>query len=240
MKPRVSVVVPVLNEERYLEATLLSLRNQSFRDFELIVVDNGSVDLSPQIAQRYADKVLWEAQRGSPWAMHRGFSEAKGEFVATADADTLYPSHWLETMIKALDRPGVVGVYGPIGFRESGTVGRWLQVAGYTLLVGCCRLLGVHLVGASNFGVRREAYFAVGGYPPVAHWASSDVRLAQRLTRLGQVRFVPTLVCWTSNRRFAHKEGTWRIFRAWLDVVLRQEKMTLEEYWGIRGGKEQR
>jgi len=233
--PTVTVVVPVLNEESFLAETLASLRNQTFADFELIVVDNGSTDRSPEIARQFAEKVLVEPRRGSAWAMHRGFTEARGRFLASADADTIYPSDWLPKMVHALSRPGVVAAYGPLGFRESRKEGRALQVGGYTLFVGLSRVLGLHQVGAANFGMRKDAYIAAGGYPPLARLASSDLRLARRLAQLGEVRFVPTLVCYTSNRRFARGNllrGGRQVVRCWLDIALRRDRLTGDDYWG--------
>lgn len=234
---RVTVVVPVLNEERLLEDTLRSLRAQTFTDFELIVVDNGSTDRSLEIARGFTDYVLCEPECGSAWAMHRGISEATGTIIACADADTIYPPRWLERMMKALDKDGVVAVYGPMAFRDGRRICHAFEILGYTLFVMLSRALRVHQVGAANFGMRRDAYFAAGGYPPVAHLASPDLRLALRLTRLGKVRFVPGLVCYTSGRRFA-RGGTLgevvRVARCWLDVVLRRERVASEDYWAGR------
>ena len=232
--PRVTIVVPVYNEEAFLEETLKSLRAQTFKDYELIVVDNGSTDCSPEIARKWADVVLKEHVRGWAAAVHRGFSAAKGEFLVSADADTFYPKDWLHRLVHALDRPGCVAVYGPLAFRESSRVARGAQVLGYMVLWGLSRIFGVRLVGGANFGVRREAYLAVGGYPAIGPLASPDVRLVQRLARLGKVRFVPNMVCYTSNRRFkqvGYLRGSLEILRFWLDVALRLDRLTNEDYY---------
>jgi len=57
--------------------------------------------------------------------------------------------------------------------------------------------------------MRKDAYFAVGGYPPLVERASPDFRLALRLARIGRVRFAPTMVCYTSNRRFSRVNPLW-------------------------------
>ncbi|HAZ30744.1 TPA: glycosyltransferase family 2 protein [Candidatus Acetothermia bacterium] len=236
-KPTVTVVVPVLNEEEFLEETLRSLRAQTFTDFELLVVDNGSTDRSPEIARGFTDRVLCEPRRGSAWAMHRGFSEATGVIIVSADADTIYPPQWLERMVKELGRDGVVAVYGPMGLHDAQQSSRAFAVVGYTLFAVLSRALGVHQVGAANFGMRRDAYCAAGGYPPLARLASPDLRLALRLKRLGKVRFVSRLVCYTSGRRFAHGSALGevaRVGRCWLDVVRRREEITSDEYWAGR------
>ena len=233
MPPRVTVVVPALNEERWLPATLESIRAQRFKDYELIVVDNGSSDRTPEIAHEFADRVIHEGKRGAVYAMHRGFTEAAGELVVTADADTLYPPGWLGRMVRALSRPRTVAAYGPMGFRESPPPMRALQAAGYMLLAWGSRAFRVPLAGAANLGIRKDAYFQVGGYPPLAHLASPDFRLLMRLSRLGKVRFVPTMVCWTSGRRF-QKGGlkSWlRALELWWDVASGRDRILAEEYW---------
>lgn len=234
---RVTLVVPVLDEEIFLAETLTSLRNQTFTDFELVVVDNGSTDRSPQIAQEFADRVVIEPRRGALHAMHRGFTEAKGDLIACADADTLYPPRWLERLVASLDKAGVVAVYGPMGFRESSGPARFLQASGYCALAGLSRLCGVRLAGAANLGMRKDAYFSVGGYPPLVERASPDFRLALRLAEIGWVRFAPTMVCYTANRRFIQVNPLWgslEAVRYWLDVASRRDRIPGESYWADR------
>lgn len=237
MRPTITIVVPVLNEEKNLQETLESLRAQTFRDYELIVVDNGSTDESPEIARRYADALLLEKRKGAVWAMHRGFLAAKGEFLVSADADTLYPPNWLEKMVRALSFPRTVAAYGPMGFKESSPPLRKLEVAGYTLLAMLSIVFMPHLSGAANLGFRKDAYFKVGGYEVVGHLASPDFWLSLWLGKLGKVRFVPSMICYTSNRRFV-KLG-WKAiplaFWFWLDVALRRGKLSAQDYWRLVG-----
>ncbi|MGB9861629.1 MAG: glycosyltransferase family 2 protein [Candidatus Bipolaricaulaceae bacterium] len=237
MKPTITVVVPVLNEEEHLEACLRSLRAQSFREYELIVVDNGSTDGSLAIAQRYADRVLHEARVGPDWARHRGFMEAQTELLASADADTIYPEDWLATLVRALARKGVVAVFGPLAFKESPRWRRELELAGYALLTWSMYPLGVPLAGASNFGCRKSAYLAVGGFPPIAHLANADFRLVKRLARVGRVLFLPDLRAYTSNRTFAQL-GPWRVIphtlRIWWDIAWEQNRVPAAHYLAVR------
>lgn len=237
-EPTITVVVPVLNEEGFLAETLRSLRAQTFTDFELIVVDNGSTDGSPEIAARFADRVVVEAKRGALQAMHRGFSEARGELIVGADADTVYPRRWLERMVRALAREGTVAAYGPMGFRESGRPFRVLEAAGYCVLAWLSLLFRVHLCGAANMGMRRDAYLAVGGYPPLEERASPDFRLARLLEGMGRVRFVPTMHCYTSNRRFVRTHpvlSAVEAFRYWFDVATGRDRIPGERYWDLPG-----
>jgi glycosyltransferase involved in cell wall biosynthesis len=243
MKPVITVVVPVLNEEEHLEDCLRSLRAQTFQNFELIVVDNGSTDGSVAIARRYADRVLLETKVGPDLARHRGFVEARTELLASADADTVYPQNWLHLLVHTLQKRGVVAVFGPLGFKESSKARRRLEVLGYTLLTGVMYPLGVPLAGASNLGCRKSAYLAAGGFPPLAHLANADFRLVKRLRRLGRVVFLQKLRAYTSSRTFVAL-GPRRVvphtLRIWFDIAWERDRVPSAHYLSVlqkdRGG----
>jgi len=90
--PKISAIVPVYNAERYLPMLVDSILAQTFRDFELLLVDDGSTDSSPAICDAYAEKdervrVIHKANGGVSSARNRGIEEARGEFVFFADND---------------------------------------------------------------------------------------------------------------------------------------------------------
>lgn len=233
--PYISVIVPVLNEADILERALISIRAQTFSDYELIVVDNGSTDDSPKIAARYANVLLFEAERGYIQAVHRGISEARGEVVTACDADTVYPKGWLERMADCFRKDeAVVAVYGPMGFNDTPRVLGRGAIAGYVLLDLLSRPFGVRLSGGANLGIRRDAYFKVGGYMPKSKLASQDFILVQKLGRIGRVKFIPGLYVYTSARRFMREgfvRGFLRASRLWGDVAFRRHSLTYEAYY---------
>ena len=97
----ISVIVPVYNSERYLEKTLNSILKQSFRDFELILVDDGSADLSGEICDKYSEKdkrivVIHKKNGGICSARNAGMEIAKGRYIAFCDNDDLYLDGLLE------------------------------------------------------------------------------------------------------------------------------------------------
>lgn len=234
MVPLITVIVPVLNEEDFLEDTLRSIRAQSFKDYELIVVDNGSTDKSPEIAMKYADKLIFEERRGSIYAMHKGFEIASGDIITSCDADTLYPRDWLTKMARAFRKNNVVAVYGPMAFRENGPVLRRLTAFSYCLLNGLSNLAGVSLSGAANLGIRKKAYFAAGGYMLNSKIASQDFILVKNLRKIGKVKFCPSMICYTSNRRYTRVNfiyGLREAFKLWLDVALDRNKITYDDYY---------
>lgn len=112
--PLISVVVPAFNEEKYLPACLEAIKNQTFRDYELIVVDNNSSDNTSGVAKKYGARVIKETKQGMTPARERGFLEAKAEIIARTDADTKVNSDWLEIIHNTfLKYPKVVAMTGP-------------------------------------------------------------------------------------------------------------------------------
>lgn len=113
-KPRVSIGVPVYNGARYLAETLDSLLAQTFRDFELIVSDNGSTDRTEEICRSYAERdsriqyYRSETNRGAAWNHNRVFELASGEYFKWQCHDDLCHPEFLEKCKAVLDKDGAV------------------------------------------------------------------------------------------------------------------------------------
>ena len=87
--PLVSIIVPVYNVEQYIRRCIDSILNQSYKNIELIIVDDGSTDSSPQIIKEYIDKAIIVTQRnkGQAAARNTGLSHATGDFLCFVDSD---------------------------------------------------------------------------------------------------------------------------------------------------------
>lgn len=121
--PLISVVIPAYNAEKYLAETLESVRAQTFRDYEVIVVDDGSTDCSFDIAGRF-DGVcrLRQTNRGAAAARNSGISVARGAYVAFLDADDLWMPAKLETQVAYLVRnPQTSWIYSDACVFDSAT-----------------------------------------------------------------------------------------------------------------------
>ncbi|MCG8589944.1 MAG: glycosyltransferase family 2 protein [Proteobacteria bacterium] len=116
--PRVSVVVPAYNRERFLEESLQSILRQTYRDFELLVIDDGSSDRTVEIAESQGDARVRVASNGRnlgiPATRNRGLDLASGEFIAWMDSDDVAHPTRLARQVAFLDshpRHAVVGSY---------------------------------------------------------------------------------------------------------------------------------
>jgi glycosyltransferase involved in cell wall biosynthesis len=106
-KPLISVVIPAYNAEKYLAEALESVRAQTFSDYEILVIDDGSTDRTAEIASSY-DGVLFLTQnnRGAAAARNAGIRAARGAYVAFLDADdTWLPSKLEKQAARLLDNP---------------------------------------------------------------------------------------------------------------------------------------
>ena len=117
MTPLVSIIMPCLNGERYIQTALDSVFAQTFDDFELIVVDNGSTDRTPDILSAINDprlNVLTLAERGVSRARNLGLRQARGAFVAFLDSDDTWNVGFLEKMytVLATNRHAVLAYCG--------------------------------------------------------------------------------------------------------------------------------
>lgn len=107
--PKISVIVPVYNAQAYLEACIRSILGQTWSDLELLLVDDGSTDTSPQICDTFAAqdarvRVIHQSNSGAAAARNRGIQEASGEFIAFVDSDDYIDPDMYDTMLSiALD-----------------------------------------------------------------------------------------------------------------------------------------
>src|SRR5215470_14620707 len=104
--PRVSVIIPVFNAASTVAQAIESVLAQTFSDFEIIAIDNGSTDGSRQVLERYSRqvKVFAEAKRGPSAARNAGVRASSGEYLGFLDADDWWRPTMLERTVQALDR----------------------------------------------------------------------------------------------------------------------------------------
>ena len=127
----ISIIVPIFNAGNFLEETIESVLQQTYTNWELLLIDDGSTDSSPEIALRYAgnypDKVRYlehenHENRGACASRNLGISQAKGEYIALLDSDDVWIAKKLEQQSTILDsHPDVGMIYGTSLYWKSWT-----------------------------------------------------------------------------------------------------------------------
>jgi glycosyltransferase involved in cell wall biosynthesis len=180
--PRVSVIVPCHNGGRFLDGLLASLDSQTFRDFETIIVDDGSTEGATRDKLAGLDpaiRVIHQENRYLPGARNRGFLEARAALVLPLDCDdTLEPTYLAETVPILEDAPADVGfVFTHLRLTDTlaGVLPRHLNRFDqlFLNLLPYCML------------IRRSAWQAVGGYDESMRGGMEDWEFNIRLSRSG-------------------------------------------------------
>ena len=112
MKPKLSVVVPSYNHQDYISETLKSLEKQTFQNFEIIVVDDGSTDRTVEAVKSFPSRarIFTQEHQGVVAARNRGVSLARGEYICFVDSDDVILSDRFEKQVAVLDSDLEVGL----------------------------------------------------------------------------------------------------------------------------------
>ena len=196
--PQVSVVMPVFNAQRYLAEAVESILAQTWRDFEFVIVDDGSTDRSPKLLERYAVrdsriKLIRRPNTGIVGALNDGIAAASGELIARMDADDVALPQRLEKQVAYLaQHPEVVALgsrvtgvdpYGCVLFHSEH------KLAHEEIDAELLRGVGWAIVHPAAM-LRRAAVAAIGGYRPQFQWVE-DLDLFLRLGETGKLANLP-------------------------------------------------
>jgi glycosyltransferase involved in cell wall biosynthesis len=108
--PEVSVIIPTYNRERYVVKAIDSVLRQTFKDYEIIVVDDGSTDNTKEVLKRYGDRInyIYQDNAGVSAARNTGINHARGEWLAFLDSDDEWKAEYLhKQMESARHHPGI-------------------------------------------------------------------------------------------------------------------------------------
>lgn len=208
--PKISIVIPAFNEEKYIENCLLSLLKSEQKtkiNYEVILVDNNSTDKTVEIAQKFKDgmnlKILKEEKQGRGVARARGFEEAKGEIILSADADTIFYSGWIEKLTFEI-KGDVIAVTTSCKIVDCSPLTNGI----FNFIQPSCmvfyRLFFGHFwLSGFSFGILKSVYEKSGGFN-ISLQAQEDLDLSFRVAKLGKIKFINKPVIF-SGRRF--KDG---------------------------------
>jgi GT2 family glycosyltransferase len=197
--PRVSVLMTIYNAAPYLRRTLDSLSAQTFGNWELVAVENGSRDASPRILADWNDARLRAVELpeniGRTAALRLGLERARGQYVAVLDADDLCLPERLRLEVEFLDAHQdavLVGAWTDLIDSKDTVIDHYRPPATHEALIDT--LAGENPIVHSSAMYRREVALEVGGYPQeLAH--SQDMGLWLRLLKRGRMAVLQQTLC---------------------------------------------
>ncbi|NEQ66045.1 MAG: glycosyltransferase [Symploca sp. SIO2D2] len=177
--PTISVIIPAYNAESTIKETIDSILNQTFTDFELIVINDGSQDSTLEVVSSISDsriRVFSFSNAGVSAARNRGIGEAKGKYFSFIDADDLWTPDKLEAQLAALQaNPQAAVAYSWTDWVDES--GQFLRPGSHSKSHGNVLselLFRDFIASGSNPLIRKEALTQVGGFDesltPAADW----------------------------------------------------------------------
>lgn len=242
-----SVVIPLYNKEHYIEKTLKSVLEQTFCDFEILVIDDGSSDNSLMTARKVVSdkiRIIEQKNQGVSVARNTGIQNAKGEYIAFLDADDEWKNNYLETINELTNSYPQSDIYvtayavqmgnGKVNLStrlepEKGCLeSYWLTLA-----------KGYDFVWTSATTIRREALIAAGCFKP-GEKIGQDLDMWARVAKNNPKVAYSSKICVDYNRA-AEANARTRVRIAWagafisdLEAELDNPERTAEEIQSIQ------
>jgi chlorobactene glucosyltransferase len=207
--PLVSVLIPARNEEQHIERCLNSLRNQIYKNYEILVLNDNSTDKTLQIINRIAGidsrvkvlngEPLPEGWYGKPFALHQLSAQARGEILIFTDADTIHnPTSvsWAVTNLQGLKADMISGYIGQIflSFGELVTVPLMFFLTGFVIPLFLNRYTKLSWFSAAIgqfIVIKHDVFKAIGGCEVFRKKTSEDIYMARYVKRMGyKTRFL--------------------------------------------------
>lgn len=222
-----SVVIPLFNKEHYIEKTLRSVLNQTYQDFEVIIVDDGSTDHSLEAARRIVSekvRIIEQSNQGVSVARNTGIYNAKGTYISFLDADDEWQENYLET-IDTLTKTYLqsdIFVTAYAVDMGNGKINLSTQLAPEN---GCLESYwetlgkGYDFVWTSATTIRREALLKAGCFKP-GEKIGQDLDMWARVARNNPNVAYSSKICVNYNRR-AEANARTRVKIAWAGAFIR-------------------
>jgi glycosyltransferase involved in cell wall biosynthesis len=186
--PLISVIIPLFNKGPYITRAINSILNQTFQNFEIIVVDDHSSDNSPAIVKSYQDSRIYlfeQDHHGVSYTRNHGVDLAKGDLIAFLDADDEWMPNHLETIIRLIEKYPDAGMY-TTAYKILTSLGQitcadyknipdppWEGILPDYFMSGA---RGSYPVNASTVVIPKEIFKAMGGFSE-SYWYGEDADL---------------------------------------------------------------
>ncbi len=190
---RFSIIIPVYNRPQEVDELLESLCAQTFNDFEVIVVEDGSSEKCDSVCEKYADKLdlhyYFKPNSGPGPSRNYGAERSQGEYLIILDSDVIVPEHYLEIIQNELESHPCDAFGGPDEAHPSFTpiqkAINYSMTSFFTTggIRGGKKKMDKFYPRSFNLGIRKEVYAALGGFAPMRY--GEDIDLSTRIFKGG-------------------------------------------------------
>ena len=190
---RFSIIIPVYNRPQEVDELLESLCGQTFKDFEVVVVEDGSSEKCDTVCEKYADRLAlsyhFKPNSGPGPSRNYGAERSQGEYLIILDSDVIVPENYLETIEEELGREPCDAFGGPDRAHESFTTIQkafnYAMTSFFTTggIRGGKKKLDKFYPRSFNLGIKKSVYEALGGFAPMRY--GEDIDLSTRIFKGG-------------------------------------------------------
>jgi len=204
MAPYLSVIVPTKNDSKYIDGCLQSLFQQTFKEYEVIVVDGHSDDDTVEKARKYPAQIFFENIGSRGGACNVGAENAQGEVLVFTDADCILPSDWLEKIAKCFRSTPELGALGGLDLNAKDDT-LIAKSKGVIMIFRRTRakedMAAAYKIKGCNSAYRKNLFRMVGGFDSSLKY-SEDSELHGRLLHRGaRLLFDPDIYVWHFRRQ---------------------------------------
>lgn len=200
---KISLVIPVYNEEAIIEPCLKAVFSQTEPADEVILVDNNCTDRSIKIAKKYPVRIVKEKQQGISYARNKGFNNAKYDIIGRIDCDTILPPDWVKKVKQTFRaHPEYLAITGPIFFHDLAIKHIASPIHSLIYYHLLKRIHGFYFVIGCNMALRKSAWHKVKNLVIMDNrQVHEDLDLAIQIAKFGQIGYVRNMAANISGRR---------------------------------------
>ncbi len=223
VNPKVSVIIPVFNEEKYIQKTLNAIIAQDYKNYELIIVNNASTDATDSIIKYFIQSVptsisiiyQTEYRQGTNYARECGRRLATGDIIAMLDADCIPDYFWVSNGAKKLQTNNTVAATGAYYYYDASIVLRLFSLISQLVIFKFVNRViqinkkGAILIGGNAF-INANLLQQIGGFNTNLTFYGDDIDIAIKLSNYGNVSYATILTIKTSSRRYKAC-GFWKV-----------------------------
>ena len=211
-----SIIIPTLNEEKFLPLLLNSIKEQDFLDYEIIVSDGKSIDKTEDIARQHNCRFVRDDIHHHPsWQRNNGAAIATGDTLLFLDADTILQSGFLKAVTEEFNRRDLTGAGFYFKFNPNKASYKIFSFF-YNSFCFLRQYFSPASIGAGIMS-KKEAHDKINGFDPEVLLAE-DYDYCERISRVGKFRMIKSVTLLYSSRRIV-KDGLWKTALAWAKMA---------------------